>query len=411
MKFPKYIVLLFILFSAVATGQNKYIGDPDASFNTARDLAFANKRKQARDTLRLILSKYPNYTDVENLLAKTLTWDASYNEARLHYNNIITRDKSNIEVWIAAIKNEMYAKNYNVALGLANKGLLSIKNNKELLELKNNAIIKVKAANLITTEEPLVESKGQSNKLVTIPKNAILLTTEAQSFNKVYNTMSAVSVAYKRTTKYGDIIPTINYSNRFNTNGVQFQLDAYPKIGKKMYAYTSYAFSESKIFPSHRIGGELYRSLPKSLEVSLGARYLEFSSKHATVLTGSVSWYPGNYYLSWRPYVNPSNDGSVSFSNSFTARKYLKDKYNYLDVQFGFGFSPETTQLTENNVLLSESIFYLESQDVALTYNFTVKSTKNILAATVGLTRQELIFTPNEFYLAVTGRLKYQFNW
>ncbi|PKB44305.1 YaiO family outer membrane protein [Cellulophaga sp. RHA19] len=409
MKFPKYIVLLFLLINTVGICQSKYKGDPDVSFNVARQLAFNNKREQARDTLKLILSKYPNYTDVQNLLAKTLTWDANYNQARLIFNEIITRDKSNIEVWVAAIKNEMYAKNYNIAIGLANKGLKSIPGNKDLIALKNDALTEIEKTNVVNQD--LAQTIEQEEQLETESKNAILITAEAQSFNKVYSTMSIASIAYKRTTKYGDVIPTINYSNRFNTNGVQFQLDAYPKIGEKMYAYTSYAFSDSEIFPSHRIGGELYRSLPKSLEVSVGARYLEFSGKNATVLTGSVSWYPGNYYLSWRPYVNPSNDGSVSFSNSFTARRYLKDKYNYLDVQFGLGFSPETTQLTENNVLLSESIFYLESQDIALTYNFTVKSTNNILAATVGLTRQELIFTSNEFYLAVTGRLKYQFNW
>ncbi|WBU89110.1 YaiO family outer membrane beta-barrel protein [Cellulophaga omnivescoria] len=411
MKFSIYILLVFT-FLVITTGNSQnttYMGNPDASFLVARDLAFANKRKQARDTLKHILSKYPNYTDVENLLAKTLTWDAQYSKARLHYNNIITRDKSNLEVWIAAIKNELYAKNYNTALGLANKGLVTLKNNTELLELKNNAILELKKAESKVSQSTMViDTTVVVNSDL---KNAILLTTEAQSFNKVYNTMSAVSIAYKRTTKFGDIIPTINYSNRFNTNGIQYQLDAYPKLGTKMYAYASYAYSDSEIFPSHRIGGELYRSLPKSLEISVGARYLSYNSKNATVFTGSLSWYPGNYYLSWRPYINPANNSTISFSNSFTARRYLKDKYNYLDFQFGFGFSPETTQLTENNVLLSESIFYLESQEAAFTYNFTVKNTKNILAATLGVTRQELIFTPNEFYLAVTGRVKYQFNW
>ncbi|MCL5244355.1 YaiO family outer membrane beta-barrel protein [Cellulophaga sp. 20_2_10] len=408
MKYQKYITLVsLILFVFTGFCQSKeYTGDPDASFLQARTLAFANKRIQARDTLKRILSKYPKYTDVENLLAKTLTWDAKYDEARLHFNNITSRDKTNSEVWVAAIKNELYAENYQTALGLSNKGLLYLNNNRDLINLKNEALIAINSEpdilQTIPTEQIIAKNKTT--------KNAILLSADAHSFNTVYDPMYFGSIAYKRTTKFGAILPTINYSNRFSTDGLQFQVDAYPKLSKKMYGYASYAFSNAVIYPNHRVGAEVYKSLPKSLEASIGARYLQFKGKDATVLTASISWYPGNYYVSWRPYVNPSG-GSISFSNSFTVRRYLKDKNNYLGFQFGFGFSPETTQLTENNVLLSESIFYLESQEALLTYNFTAKSSKNIVATSIGVTRQELIFTPNEFYLAVSGGLKYQFNW
>ena len=41
-----------------------FFGDPDASFENARNLAFNLQRKQAQDTLLFILTKYPDYHDI-----------------------------------------------------------------------------------------------------------------------------------------------------------------------------------------------------------------------------------------------------------------------------------------------------------------------------------------------------------
>ncbi len=394
-----YIILTMLISFMGVSQEKEYTGDPDASFLVARTLAYNNKRAVARDTLKKILTKYPTYTDVQNLLAKTLTWDKKYDEARLHYNTIITREKDNEEVWVAAINNEFYSKNYNTALGLSNKGLHYLKGNENLIMLRNKAI-----ANINT-----IKKKEVNNEEL---KNGISFSKNVDFFNKVYDPMYYASLSYKRATKYGAIIPQINYSNRFDVNGLQFQLDAYPKISKTLYAYASYAFSNSSIYPNHKIDVEIHTSsLPFSLEASLGIRYFQFTPNETVILTGSVGWYTGNYYLSWRPYVNPNSGGSISFSNNFSIRKYLKDKYNYLSLSFGFGFSPETTQLRENNVLLSESLFYLESQNILLGYNFTLKNSSNLFTTTFGVTRQELIFNPGNFYLAISGGLSYQFKW
>ncbi|UWX56551.1 tetratricopeptide repeat protein [Maribacter litopenaei] len=121
----KKIFLIFIVLFTVRTfGQDSaYSGDPDASYFAARDLAFAGNRASARDTLKRILTKYPNYTDVRSLLAKTYSWDEEYDSARLEFNRITSIERGNAEVWIGAIKNELYAKNYNIAVGLTNKAL------------------------------------------------------------------------------------------------------------------------------------------------------------------------------------------------------------------------------------------------------------------------------------------------
>ncbi|WBX70659.1 hypothetical protein [Tenacibaculum retecalamus] len=46
-----------------------FVGNPDTAFEKARKLAFNSKRKQAQDSLRFILTSYPNYLDIRAFLA------------------------------------------------------------------------------------------------------------------------------------------------------------------------------------------------------------------------------------------------------------------------------------------------------------------------------------------------------
>ena len=50
--------------------------------------------------------------------------------------------------------------------------------------------------------------------------------------------------------------------------------------------------------------------------------------------------YLGNYWLSFRPFITPQNN-EVSQSYNFTARRYLKNKENYITLSLGTGNSPD----------------------------------------------------------------------
>jgi hypothetical protein len=69
--------------------EKKFSGDPDSSFKTARELAFNKQRKQAQDTLVLILTKYPDYHDIREFLATTYSWDEDYKKVEINYCTMI----------------------------------------------------------------------------------------------------------------------------------------------------------------------------------------------------------------------------------------------------------------------------------------------------------------------------------
>ncbi|SDL28555.1 outer membrane protein, YaiO family [Kriegella aquimaris] len=388
-----------------------YEGDPDVSFFTARNLAFEGNRNIARDTLYRILSKYPDYTDVRSLLASTYSWDGDYDKARSHFNRITSVERKNKEVWVATIKNEIYAENYYLALGLANKAVSYLESDLDIIALQTKALALVKGKEEATEKHVVVETPIDTLTEVKGLKNGVKISNSFEIFDVVYDPMIYSSMSYGRETGAGLVIPRINYSNRFQTHGVQYEMDFYPKFSKTFYGYLNYGYSNAPIFPDHRVGAELYANLPKSLEASLGMRFLDFNTTKAQIYTGSIGLYSGNYYFSLRPYLTPQSNGNMTFSGNLLVRKYLRDGENYLGINFGMGYSPELKQLRDEDELLAETVLFIESQRLGMEYQFTAKRSPNIYKASLGVNRQELVFDSGNFTWSIAAGISYEIKF
>lgn len=398
----KVLLPLFLLISWVFFAQEfNYTGDPDTSFFAARELAFAGNRQSARDTLKSILTKYPEYTDVRSLLAKTYSWDNEFEAARLEFNRITSKERNNIEVWLGAVKNEQYAKNYNIALGLANKALKYLPENNELLVLKTEIVQQIEDQQLLQNVLKKTKIEDENNQSFTVY-------TQAEVFDKELDPMYYGALEYQKKTKWGVLIPRLNYNRRFNINGIQAEVDAYPRFSKTLNGYFNYGYSGAPIFPKHRIGGEVVKELPNAIEASLGFRHLVFDQDNATILTGTFGLYRGNYYMVLRPYVIPDAKKGVGVSGNLLVRKYLRDGNNFLGLNLVYGFDTELNQFVVNGQLLAETLLYLESQRLRLEYQFTNKKGNNQYKANLGVNRQELAFSTGNFFLSLTAGLAYQ---
>ncbi len=403
----KKLVVLIVLLAAlksVTAQEHEYNGNPDASYITARDLAFEGKRSEARDTLAQILKRYPDYVDVKCLLAKTYSWDKEYEKARLQFNQITSKEKRNQEVWVAAIKNEQYAHNLHIALGLANKALVYLKEDTEISALKAQVLAQM-------ADSQLLQNKLKATKIADESNQSVTIYTEGEVFDQVLDPMFYGALEYKKKTKWGVLLPRLNFNRRFNINGVQAEVDAYPKISKSLSGYFNYGFSNSKIFPKHRVGAEVLKELPNAMEASLGFRYLSFAADNATILTGSFGLYRGNYYASFRPFIVPDAEKGLGVSGSLLVRRYLKDGNNYLGLNLGYGFDTELNQFVVDGELLAQTLLFLEAQRLRLEYQFTSKSQRNQYLTSLGVNRQELAFSSGEFFLSVTAGIAYQFKF
>ena len=419
---PKTIIkltfLLLFFFNFQMQGQQKvYNGNPDTSFKTARNLAFNQQRKQAQDTLLNILTKYPDYYEIRSFLATTYSWDSDYKKARKVFATILEKDSKNKETWIAAIKNELWADLPYAALEMTNNALQIFPNNHELLYLKASAQENTdNAIEALSTIQSILEKNPEDQKAkdfkislnTLLQKNAIGINASIDLYSSVFDPMQYYSLKYTRKTKYGSITPKLNLNRRFNENGAQFEVDLYPKIRKGLYAYVNFGISNSFLFPDVKYGAELYQSLPRSFEVSAGFRTLKYSST-TNIYTGSVGWYFGNSYWSFRPYFTPGGTGT-SKSGTLTYRKYRSDADNYLGLSIGMGFSPEINQFIFNPN--DAAIVNLESQKLNVGYYFTTSNKQNAWGAQLGVAHQEIIFDQGNFFwiysLAVSWELKFK---
>lgn len=396
-----------------------------AGFEKAREQALNGNHSLAKDLLVQVVARHPDDFEAQSLLASTYSWEGQYDKARETLNDLTTQEKNNRDFWISSIKNELYAKNAATALGLSNKALDYVKTDKEIERLREMALqqigkmeypesgwfdetteleVKKKAPKVVDSEAIAPNTPVHEHVL----KNRLAVRNAYTVFDQRYEPIIASSVSYRRQTLAGSIIPRINYNNRRNISGLQYEFDFYPKFSKRFYAYLNYGFSEAAIYPNHKLGGDLYVNLPGAIEFSAGGRHIIFETKNVSVVTNSIGHYRGNYYFSLRSYITPLPESLTRVSGNLLVRKYGKDAENFMGINVGMGFSPELRQLTAGDELLAETLLYVASQRLSFEYQFTGKKSPNSYRTNVGLTRQELAFDSGNYFWSVSAGFTYQ---
>ena len=413
----KYILIILVLLNIQIFAQDKvFQGDPDRAFEVARNLAFNSQRKQAQDTLRFILTKYPDYHDIRSFLGTTYSWDGAYEKAKKELSYVLEKSPDRLDTWEAIIKNEMYKGAPFSAIEMTNKALTYFPDNESLLYLQASAEDAAgnKEKALLLLEKALDKypdnvkiSKYKESLLSNLRYNFLGIKSSVDLYSEVFDPMEYYLLKYVRQTKYGGIHLKYNFSRRFDSAGSQIEVDMYPRISPGFYAYMNIGYSTSYLYPDLRYGAELYKSLPKGFEVSLGFRALKYVET-TNIFTGSIGWYTGNSYLSLRSYVTPG-EPSASMSGTLSYRKYRQDAYNYFSAEVGMGFSPDIYRFDfENN---ENEIVNLDSQKLNFGYYFSSKNNKNYWGFTTGVSHQEISFNPGSYFWIYSFSLSYDFNF
>ena len=366
------------------------------TFEEVKNYAFNGQRAKARAICRAILAKGFD-SDVATLMGRTYAWDSQYDSARVVLQEVLVHSPENSDALSALADVEYWNDRYPKALEYCNRILVKDPNNETVQYQKarilNSADRYDEAA--LVLEKLLEKNSANTDALrlldkvrLELIKNKITISYSYDYFsNAAYNKdpWQLVYLQYGRKTSLGTVIGRVNYANRFGTNAIQLEADAYPKIGENDYLYLNYGFSDMSIFPNHRGGFEWNHSFPKAFEGSLGGRILHFAgSKRVVIYTGSFGKYFGNYWMSLRPFVTPGNDGT-SVSTYLMVRRYFSDPENYIGLKLGMGSSPD-----ERRLLLDDPnhLAHLKSQSVRVDYNH-IFSNRWILSTGVAYANEE----------------------
>lgn len=336
---------VFLLGAAPARGQSV-----DSLFAQARSVAFQDgDYEQARALAYRALDRSPNYHGIRVFTARTWAWQGRRDTARTELRYVLDRTPDHYEGLKAMIDVEMWSDRPREALTYTHQALEYYPEDRYFLNKRASLLRWLNRPNEARAQlQSLVERDPSDEQARTTlrslraeqRKHTATLSYQQDSFTSTLVPWRIGTLSVSRATAHGSIIGRVRYANRFSSNGLQAEVDAYPSLTSGLYAYISAGVSGSSIFPQYRFGASLYKSLPWALSAELGSRYLNFGGGGVFVHTASLTKYYGNYLLRTGTYVTPSGSGT-SVSVNGTVRRYLRGSDTYLGVSGSIGSAPK----------------------------------------------------------------------
>lgn len=407
-RFTASTLIAALLFGVVGLAHAQETSDPDELFRQARELAFSGQREQGRALAYRILERSPGYHDVRIFIARTYSWDGEYDKARRELSQVLQASPDYTDARRAIVDVESWSGDYERALDEADEGLEYDPGDEQLLYKKARVLWNLERVDeaMLVTQDLLRINPGNSQARALLQSLDLFQIRNELSGSYFFDRLSDISnwqtasMQLSRQFSFGSVLGRVNYARRFGGAARQYEIDAYPHIAEGLYAYANYGYSRNSFFPRHRIGGEVFASLPKATEFSAGFRHLRFRQSTVTIITGSFGWYRGNYWFSLRPYITPG-DGSASASLHFTVRRYFSDADNYIGFRVGGGSSPDEAE----NVI---DISRLRHASTAFNWERTLVPTV-LLSIGAGYSWEEFRFDRARHHIWIGGGMRKRF--
>ncbi len=375
------LITLFQLPPALA-GENL-----DSLFIEARHAAIElGNRALAIELCQHALEVNPNYHDFRILLGRCYSWQGSYGKAEEELKQVVEAAATYQDARNALLDTYIWSGQDEKALALLEKSVHMYPNDilyqlkqVQILEkqgLLPEAIIIVNSILAIDPDNREAAAFQTRVEVLEIKRS----TTLRYEYNRLAETNTEwqfivvdpsldpwhwVSIEHKETLAFGPLILKFNFAKRFQIEASQIEVESYPVLRKGTYLYAGLGFANSDLFPSFRLGLEVFQALPRNFEASLGFRYLEVPDKQIPIYVGSIGKYWQSYWISGKTYVSPSNS-SLSKSWIFSVRKYLSNPLNFLEMYSGSGVSPDTD-------LGGEEIDFLSSRSFGLNLKLEIR--------------------------------------
>lgn len=385
-------VLLFInsaqVFAQTTTAEELYTAARAAAFDDKDYVKSISLAKQALD-------KAPAYTDIVVFIGRLYSWSKQPDSARAYFSRAINQQPDQEDAYAAYADLEYWNNNDEQGLAIVDAGLTRHPASVNLLLRKARVLNKTRdykaAFNVVDTILSIDKSNTEARALASqirdnVSKNRIGVKYDYVHFDKQFpDPWQFLSLDYTRQTKYGAITARMNYANRFKTDGVQYELEAYPRFSKTFYAYVNAGYSDNVgVFPKWKAGASLYANLPKAFETEVGIRYLYFTTD-AFIYTIYAGKYYKKFLFGARTYLSPAAS-NIAQSYSIMGRYYYGGIEDYVGVNLGAGLSPDDRRV---NVQLN-SIYKLRTYTGEVVWRHAIKKL-NIITVNASILNQEYL--------------------
>lgn len=404
----KIFLIVFLCYTTISVhAQDKPTADE--LYTIARDKAFDEKDYDAAIFYgQKALRQSPGYTDIKVFIGRVYAWKKDVDSARYYFKSALQDNDEYLDAYSAYADVEYWNDNDSIALNIIEQGLFYNRQYVPLLlrRAKVENSLKEYERSLYTTDTILAidgkntEARALANTVKDkIAKNRVGVRYEYVGFDKRFSDpWHFLTVDYTRETDLGSITASVNYANRFARNGLQYELEAYPRFSKTFYGYVNVGYSDDVgVFPRWRAGGSLFANLPASFEAEAGVRYL-FFNQDVFIYTGYVGKYYKNFLFGARTYLTPHTN-NISQAYSVMARYYYKTVEDFISLSVGTGISPDDRP---NIIQLSDNPYKLKTYRADMMFRHAIKRL-NIITANATIINQEYLPSTvgNQFQIGV----------
>lgn len=402
----RLILFVFLIVLAVTVpgilAQSSQLS-ADEQFSLARGAAFnEGNYEKARRIAYEALELSPEYHGIRIFIANLYGWEGNYDDAKNELEKVLKKDPDNRSAFVALINIESGAGEFEQSLRVTDRALNAYPGDEDFM-LQHASVLysyeeyarseEVYESIMVMHPSSKEARDGLDSARLMLMKNTVSISYRHDQFGDIFQPWNFWDLQLSRQTKYGSVIGRVQYANRFSTNGVQFNVDAYPSIASGLYAYISGGYSNASIYPGFRFGFSLYKSLPYAFEIEGGMRYLNFTTSETYIYTASLTKYRGSYMITGRSYFVPSSAGN-SLSGSILVRRYLSSARSYIGVSGGYGTA-------SNDIQFAQEINTLNSWSVSIDSQYPLNN-RFLVSGSAGIDSEELsTYTRDRFSFKV----------
>ncbi|MFI4956574.1 MAG: YaiO family outer membrane beta-barrel protein [Gammaproteobacteria bacterium] len=358
----------------------QYPNDPDMQLQLALSLYEKKDYTGAKSILNKAIKNYPNYKDMQDLLAqvekaqsappetvvmkkpstnitledvKTLKQEGNNEEAKkqaLEYLSTYPNDPD-MELMLASIYYQ--EKNYEGAKSLLKTGLKNYPQYADLSELLNH----VESAE---KELPMSISGAMSAQISPgVPsgnnseiKNHLIFYQQSLYSTSPDGYWNFSSLFYTRDTSFGNLLGAVNQASRNQHSSAQGQIGSAVKLSKDVYVELNTTYADNLyIYPKYTLQGEAFFNVLNWFEFSIGDNYENISFTHFNAYTASIQKEVGLYSFGLRTYYFIPKAGKNTNYYIANAERFIGDENHFVQLTLGYGTTPDLADLQTVNFI------------------------------------------------------------
>ena len=302
--------------------------------------------------LQTLLVDAPRDADARLLLGVVLSWDGKYQDADRELRRVLEQSPTYNDARVALANVAWWTGNYTELQKLAATGRSQRPYDVEWIMLEARALdglgqhraARKAVMDLLAQQPGHVQARNLKNRLdAKLRPWTLTMGYGGDRFSDQRIPWNEYSAGISRQTPAGSVIARVSHAERFGFSDRLFEVEFYPRIRPGTYGFVSYGRSQDDaLFPNYRMAADLYQSLGRGYEASVGVRRLGFSAT-TDIYVATLTKYVGNWMVTGKVFSVPDPLGpedSVSYHG--LVRRYVRgDGESYLTAGYSRGSSRE----------------------------------------------------------------------